>query len=71
MCDTPGARYFYENRKLSYEVELEMTIAKNNAGLLLRCERQHDFYLHAGNGNTTEGLSFAAPNGNLWRNLPI
>ena len=56
--DTRGARYFYENRTLPYEVELEMTSAKNNTGRLLRFERQHDLYLHAGKGQYNPRVEF-------------
>ena len=57
-CDTRGAGYLYENRTLLYEVELELTSTKNNAGRLLRFERKHDLYLHAGKGQYNPRVEF-------------
>ena len=58
LCDIRGARCFYENRTLPYEVELEMTSTKKNTGQLLRFKSQHDLYLHAGRGQYNPRVEF-------------
>ena len=53
----------YENRTLPYEVELEMTSAKIILDGCLDLNVNTTYTCMQERANTTQGLSFAAPNG--------